>query len=105
VRRGAVLPLDRQIQLAGLPTPETEHYFARPRKWRFDFAWPDRSIAIEVDGAVYSGGRHTRGKGYENDMEKLNEAVLRGWRVLRFSTGMVNDGRALGVVERLFQEV
>ena len=101
MRRGASLPLDRQCQLAGLPKPETEYMFARPeRRWRFDYAWPSLLISAEVDGAVYTQGRHVRGKGFENDMEKLNEALIRGWRVLRFSTGMVNDGRALTVLER-----
>lgn len=101
--RNGVLPLDRQMQLAGLPTPEAEYRFHPTRRWRFDYALLAQSIGIEVDGAVYSGGRHTRGKGFENDMDKLNEAQILGWRVLRFSTGMVQDGRALGVVERLLR--
>lgn len=99
----AVLAFDRQMQLAGLPKPEAEYRFHPTRRWRFDYALPAQSIAIEVDGAVYSGGRHTRGKGFENDMDKLNEAQILGWRVLRFSTGMVKDGRALGVIERLLK--
>jgi very-short-patch-repair endonuclease len=103
MRRGAALPFDRQCQLAGLPRPITEHRFHPTRKWRFDFAWPDRSIAVEVDGAVYTAGGTRAVKGFENDMDKLNEAQILGWRVLRFSTGMVADGRALGVVERLFR--
>jgi hypothetical protein len=28
----------------------------------------------------------------------MKQAVLDGWRVLRFTTGMVRDGRALGTV-------
>lgn len=103
MRRGGKLPLDRQMQLLGLPKPEVEFKFHPTRQWRFDFALPAQSIAIEIDGAVFAAGRHTRGKGFENDMEKLNEALILGWRVLRFSTGMVNDGRALGVVERLLR--
>jgi very-short-patch-repair endonuclease len=104
-RRGMTLPLDRQCQLAGLPMPTPEYRFHPTRRWRFDLAWPDKSIAVEVDGAVYTGGRHTRGKGFENDMEKVNAAVLAGWAVLRFSTGMVRDGRALGVIEQLLKAV
>ena len=99
----ACLSFDRQVQLAGLPKPVPELHFHPTRRWRFDWAWPDQKLALEVDGAVYSRGRHTRGKGFENDMEKLNEALLLGWRVLRVSTGMVADGRALGFVERIFQ--
>jgi very-short-patch-repair endonuclease len=99
----ASLPLERQCELIGLPKPVAEFRFHPTRRWRFDWAWPDRSIAVEVDGAVFTGGRHTRGAGYEKDLEKLSEALCLGWRVLRVSTGMVRDGRALGYIERLLK--
>lgn len=93
-----------QVRAAGLPEPEREVRFAPPRRWRFDLAWRDHLLAVEVDGAVYAGGRHTRGKGYERDAEKLNTAVLMGWRVLRFSTGMVASGEALATLEQALKE-
>jgi len=62
-----------------------EYKFDEKRKWRFDFALIDKKIAIEVNGGVYTNGRHTRGKGYINDMEKLNKAVELGWRVLQYT--------------------
>ena len=83
--------------------PVSEHRFHPTRRWRFDFAWPEQRIAVEVDGAVFTGGRHTRGAGYEKDLEKLSEALCLGWRVLRVSTGMVRDGRALGYIEKLLK--
>lgn len=89
-----------QCRVAGLPMPETEIRFAPPRRWRFDLGWPDRYLAAEVEGGIWKGGRHTRGQGYENDCEKYNAATLAGWRVLRFTTGMVRDGRALAVLEQ-----
>lgn len=103
VRRGGWLTLDRQVQLAGLPAPVTEYKFHPSRKWRFDFCWPDKSIAVEVDGAIFANGRHTRGTGVERDNEKFAEAMLLGWKVLRVSTNQVKDGRALGWVERLLR--
>lgn len=72
--------------------PVREYRFAPPRRWRFDFAYPERKVAVEVEGGVYSFGRHTRGKGYENDLEKYNTAVVMGWKVLRFTGGMVERG-------------
>lgn len=101
--RRQVLPLDRQCVLSGLPAPVTEFRFHPTRKWRFDFAWPDRSIAVEVDGAIFVSGRHTRGIGVEKDNEKFAEALLAGWKVLRVSTNQVRDGRALAWVERLLR--
>lgn len=88
-----------QCRVSGLPVPETEVRFAPPRRWRFDLAWTDRKLAAEVDGGIWKGGRHTRGKGFEADCEKLNTAALLGWRVLRFSTGMVRSGAALKCLE------
>lgn len=75
---------------ADLPRPESELRFAPPRRWRFDFAFPDHRLAVEIEGAVWTQGRHTRGKGYAADCIKYNSAILAGWRVLRFTTDMLN---------------
>ncbi|MGL5914018.1 MAG: hypothetical protein ACRCZB_07615 [Bacteroidales bacterium] len=60
-----------------------EHKFHPTRRWRFDFAIIEQKIAIEVEGGVWTNGRHTRGKGFIGDMEKYNTATAMGWRVLR----------------------
>lgn len=99
--RRLVLSFDRQCELAGLPKPETEYRFHPTRRWRFDFAWPSRSIAVEVDGGVFVQGRHNRGVGVEKDMEKFAEAMIAGWRVLRVSTDQVKSGQALAWIQRL----
>lgn len=63
-----------------------EHVFHWTRQWRFDYAIPELKVAVEIDGAVWSYGRHNRPEGYINDMEKLNTAASMGWLVLRFTT-------------------
>ena len=83
------------IQWAELPQPEREYRFYDCRRWRFDFAWPDVKVAAEVEGGTWTRGRHTRGRGFEKDCEKYNTATLLGWRVFRFTSTMVRDGRAL----------
>lgn len=60
-----------------------EHRFHETRKWRFDYAVPSLRIALEVEGGVWTGGRHTSASGFLRDMEKYNEAELNGWVVLR----------------------
>lgn len=67
----------------GLGAPVAEYQFDDTRKWRFDFAWLDFKIALEVEGGVWTGGRHTRGSGFLKDMEKYNEAAAQGWLVFR----------------------
>lgn len=88
--------------MAELPCPELEYRFAPPRRWRFDYAWPALLVALEIEGGVWTGGRHTRGAGYSRDCEKYTEAALRGWRVLRVTTDMVRDGRLYDYLRRLF---
>lgn len=64
----------------GLPRPIAEHWFHPDRKWRFDWAFLDQRVALEIDGGA-GWGRHTRKKGFIDDQEKNNEALLRGWKV------------------------
>ena len=69
-----------------------EYQFAKPRRWRFDYALVKPQIAIEIEGGAYSGGRHTRGSGFVGDMEKYNRAVVLGWRVLRYTPQQFDAG-------------
>lgn len=72
----------------GVPRPQTEHRFHDKRKFRFDYAWPDIKVAIEIDGINYSssGGhtRHQQAGGYMRDREKDNLAIELGWVVLHY---------------------
>lgn len=87
-----------QLEDAGISF-EREYRFDKNRLWRFDFAMPDQKLAIECEGAVWSNGRHTRGSGYINDLEKYNEATLQGWRVLRYWSEMIENGAAIRQIE------
>ena len=80
---------------------EREYQFHPSRKWRFDFAWPALMIAVEVEGGVWSGGRHTRGKGFVEDCVKYNEAALLGWTIFRCTTDMVRSGQAMHYIETM----
>ncbi len=74
-----------------LPEAVPEFRFHPTRKWRFDWAWPDQKIALEIEGGTHNGGRHVRGKGYEEDVRKYNAATLMGWKVYRATTGMAPE--------------
>ena len=89
-----------QLKLVDIPEPDREWRFHPKRKFRFDLAWPRLQVACEVDGGSWSGGRHTRGDGFEKDLEKFNLAAIAGWRVVRCTGKMVKDGRALDFIER-----
>ena len=79
---------------AGLPAPVAEYVGIPGRRFRFDWAWPDQRIALEVNGGVWTRGRHVRGTGYLRDLEKLNLAQLAGWRVFQVPPA---DLRTVGV--------
>ncbi|MDH2535701.1 DUF559 domain-containing protein [Acinetobacter baumannii] len=80
---------------------EQEYKFHPTRKWRADFLITGTKILIEVEGGIWNGGRHTRGKGYLGDMEKYNSAAMIGFTVLRFSTEQVKAGVAIKQIEQL----
>ena len=87
------------IHAAGLPKPEREYTFCPGRKWRFDFCWPDKMLAVECEGGIWTKGRHVRGVGFVKDCYKYNRAALLGWRVLRFTPCMIDIGQALNDIE------
>lgn len=80
---------------------EQEYKFHPNRKWRADFHIMGKKILVEVEGGIWSAGRHTRGKGYIGDMEKYNAAVVMGFQVLRFSTEQVKSGLAVQQIEMM----
>lgn len=56
-------------------------------------------VLVDIDGGGWTGG-HRRFEAIEPDMEKQNEAALRGFVVLHVTPNMVKDLRALRLIER-----
>lgn len=53
---------------------------------------PDFLLAIEIEGGIYSFGRHTRGSGFSKDMEKYNSLALHGISLLRYTPKQIKNG-------------
>jgi very-short-patch-repair endonuclease len=69
-----------------------EQYRIAPgRRFKWDFAWVEKKVAIELHGGLWSYGAHSRPVGVQRDMTKANIATLAGWRVLYFSTDDLED--------------
>ena len=85
----------------GGPALQHEYRFHPTRKWRFDYAEPQAMIAIELNGGVWSGGRHVRGAGYLRDREKINAAQSMGWRVFELGTGQVTAANLEMVIDAI----
>jgi len=101
----------------GYPMPVPEYQAIPGRKFRFDFAWPDAKIAVELDGGVHAPrgkccqacgqpprSRHTTGVGFTRDCEKTNLAAAMGWRVFRATAGMLREdpGNFIDLIKRGF---
>lgn len=85
-----------------LPYATPEHKFHPTRRWRLDWAWVPNKIALEIDGGIWTYGRHTRAAGFLKDMEKMNEAALLGWLVIHVTPEEFKDGRAAALIDRAF---
>jgi len=88
-----------QIHTLNLPSPKREFRFHPHRRWRADFAWPDKKLLVEVEGGIFTHGRHTRALGFAADCTKYNVASLAGYRVLRFCAPHIRSGTAINAIE------
>jgi len=94
-----------QCRALRLPVPVLEHRFHPTRRWRMDYAWPDHRLALECDGGGWNNGRHSRTPGMEADAEKLAEATILGWRVLRCTPRQIKSGQAVQWIERALSQL
>ena len=93
-----------QIKAIRLPAPEREFKAVEGRKFKWDFAWPDHSLLLEIQGQIWRKGGHTTGTGILRDMEKLNLAVLNGWRVLQVAREHIESGQAVKWVQQALSQ-
>lgn len=91
----------QHVKAIKLPEPKREYRFDPTRRWRIDFAWPEKMVAVEIEGGVWTGGRHTRGSGFVADLEKYNRATVLGWKVLRFDADTIKSGEAIQIVQKM----
>jgi very-short-patch-repair endonuclease len=70
----------------------------RSKRYRLDFAHPDSRTGIEIQGGVYSRGRHVTGSGYERDCKKYNLAYTSGWTIFLLTSTMAKDAAWLAVI-------
>ena len=89
-----------QCEQAGFPAPLREYAAVPGRRFRWDFAWPDKRVLVEINGGTYAHMGHSTGSGIARDYEKSNLAVLAGWRTFVFDRRMVEAGTALDVTAK-----
>lgn len=100
----------RQLEGQGIGGFQQEVEFHPERKWRWDFAWPDRMIAVEIQGGTekhYLGDQshHSTPQGYRNDLEKQREGQRLGWQVFAFTGLEVRNLSALRFLVGVMGEI
>lgn len=98
--------MDITWKVYGIETPETEFKFHPTRKFKFDFAWPDKMVAVEKEGGIWmrGGGGHSHPIWILRDMEKGNLAAMLGWRVFRFTPQQLKCGEGQNFMRKVFDE-
>jgi very-short-patch-repair endonuclease len=73
------------------------------RRRRIDFAYPDRKLAIEVDGYEF----HSSKPQFETDRLRSNELTFAGWHVLRFSWDQVihRPNYVVATIQRVYRKL
>ena len=70
-----------------------------------DYAHIGRMISVEIEGGLWINGRHNRANGMIGDIEKYNEATIKGWRIIRITPDMIKKGIAYSIIERCLDEL
>ncbi len=81
----------------------TEYRFHPVRRWRADYCINPVTdkIIVEVEGGAWTRGRHTRGAGFIDDMDKYNEATRLGYRVIRVTPDDLLSAKTLDLIKDL----
>lgn len=95
-----IYPLVSLCERARIAVPVPEYKFHPSRKWRFDYAFPLHMLAVEIEGGLWTNGRHSRGSGAIADLEKYSEAAILGWRLIYATPQDLENGVALDRVIR-----
>ncbi len=70
------------------------------RRYRFDLCYEAEKVAVEVQGGVFSGGRHVTGKGFSDERSKSAQAQILGWAYIEVTPAMIRSGEAVDLVRR-----
>lgn len=92
-----------QIKALGLPEPVREYRAIKGRKFRFDFAWLDARLLVEVNGGTYTRGAHSTGQGIARDYEKIRLGQDCGWKVYPFDGKAIKSGEAVEIIRQALE--
>jgi very-short-patch-repair endonuclease len=87
-----------------IPVPERQYKALEKRRFKWDFAWIEQKLLVEIQGGTWVKAQfgHTSGVGYRRDCFKNDLATAVGWNVMQFTTDMVDYKEALQLLQVFF---
>ena len=90
-------------QELGGPELVTEEMLNEGRRFRTDFSHAASKVAIEIEGGVWTAGRHLRPLGFISDAQKYNQLEMDGWSVLRLVPDMISEPYLQAVIAHVLR--
>lgn len=80
-----------------------EFKFHDTRQWRIDFllCYKEKRLALEIEGGVHTGGRHTSPSGFMEDIEKYNSLTEYGIWLMRVVPSKLNNKETLVLIKKI----
>ena len=88
------------LHLRAHKVPHVREYSLPGRVFRWDFAFPDARLLVEVHGGIWRAkGAHNTGSAIQRDCEKAAYATGQGWRHFAVTGDQITSGQALAWIK------
>ena len=89
----------RLLDVNFIPRPEREFRFHPVRKFKFDYAFKEYKVALELEGGVFTKQAHGSVTGVLRDIEKYSLAASLGWRIVRCIPSKLNTSKTIQLIK------
>lgn len=88
------------LHLRANNVPHIREHKLPGRQFRWDFAFPDHKLMVEVHGGIWrTKGAHNTGTAIMRDCEKAAFAAGHGWRTFAVTGEQISAGQALAWIK------
>lgn len=88
------------LHLRAHRVPHVREFSLPGRQFRWDFAFPEARLLVEVHGGIWRAkGAHNTGGAIERDAEKGAFAAGQGWRQFAVTGEQITSGKALAWIK------
>ena len=92
------------LHLRAHKVPHTREFTLPGRQFRWDFAFPDARLLVEVHGGIWRAkGAHNTGGAITRDCEKAAFATGLGWRHFAVTGQQITSGEAFQWIKKALE--